>query len=126
MKKFQNNQRGFSHLLIILALLVAGAIGFVAVKTLKSDQTVNRSVDTAVTEQASPLSTQDQVILEQAKKLKKVDFDLDGTINSQDSDDDGDGVDDDDDSDDDNDEIDDDDDSDDDNDGVEDSEDNED
>ena len=107
MKKDKLNQGGFSLIIILIVVLVVGVLVFAGLKVAKSnDSTVNQAVSTPVTEPIAQISTQDQAILTQAKKLKKVDFDLDGVVNSLDNDDDNDGINDDEDSDSDNDGVD--------------------
>lgn len=120
----RKNQSGFAALLVVLVAVVVGAIGLAVwgVIDTNTSKTANRQAGTAETTQLSLLDT---ATLAQAKELKKVDFDLDGTVNSIDNDDDNDGQNDDVDTDDDNDGVLDDEDNDQDNDGVENDKDNE-
>lgn len=83
----KNNQKGFSSVVIVLAIVVVGVVGVVAWRVTDT-KTTNQQIDTTQTES---LSAADEAILTQAKELKKVDFDLDGTVNSKDNDDDNDG-----------------------------------
>lgn len=124
MKNIKSDQSGFSALLIALLIAAIAIIGLVAWRVMgtDTDKLANRQTETTGTTQLAPL---DAATLAQAKKLKKVDFDLDGTVNSIDNDDDNDGQNDDADSDDDNDGIEDDKDDDKDNDGIEDDKDDE-
>lgn len=123
MKIIKFDQSGFSTLMVVLLIAVLSVIGLVAWRVVgNGSKTSTRQTDTNTTSELSPL---DASTLEQAKELKKVDFDLDGLSNSEDSDDDNDGDNDDVDNDDDNDDIDDDKDDDQDNDGVDDDKDDE-
>lgn len=122
-KKF--NYNGFSTTIIILMVAVMGIAVVAGLRVIGNGSTKESITRQAETNQISPLTAQDTVILAEAKKLKKVDFDLDGVRNAQDADDDNDGINDDADNDDDNDGVDDDADNDDDNDGSDDSDDTE-
>lgn len=119
------NQKGFSTVIIALALLVFGVMVFIGLKVFGSNKSVNYTQGDPATGQVAPIAAGEQKILVQAKELKKIDFDLDGRTNSLDTDDDNDGQSDDIDKDDDNDGVEDDEDKDDDNDGVEDDKDDE-
>lgn len=125
MKHTKSNQSGFSAIVVVLLVAVSGIIGLVTWRVVGTDtnKAVNRQTDTTATSQLSPL---DAATLAQAKELKKVDFDLDGIVNSKDNDDDNDGQNDEVDKDDDNDGVDDEKDDDDDNDDVDDDKDDED
>ena len=124
MRHIKLNQSGFTAIVALLLVAVIGIIGLVTWRVVgtNTNKTVNHQADTGATSQLSPLDT---ATLTQAKELKKVDFDLDGSVNSKDSDDDNDGDDDELDKDDDNDGDDDEVDKDDDNDGDEDDKDDE-
>lgn len=125
MKHSKLNQSGFSTIVIVLLVLVAGGIAFAGIKVMDSDKTANRATDSTETTQLAQITLEDQKLLTQAKELKKIDFDLDGMLNSQDNDDDNDGQNDDADTDDDNDGTLDDEDDDQDNDGIKDDKDDE-
>lgn len=127
MKMKKSNHYGFSAIIVVIALAVIGIAAVVLQRVINNSNGVARqSTDTQTdTSQITPLSTEDLTLLDEAKKLKRIDFDLDGVRNTQDADDDNDGIDDDNDNDDDNDGVDDDDDADDDNDGTEDNDDTE-
>lgn len=119
----KNNQSGFAPVLILLVVVVLGVVGFGVWRVTDSNKPqLNNQTEAP---QAAQLSPQDKVTLAEAKELKKIDFDLDGQVNSVDQDDDNDGqndnVDQDDDNDGQNDNVD----QDDDNDGVNDDKDNE-
>lgn len=119
------NQNGFSAVIVVILVLVIGVVGLGVSRVINNGntkQSVNRQAETS---QAAPLTALDTAVLADAKELKKIDFDLDGVRNAQDTDDDNDGINDDADADDDNDGINDAADVDDDNDGTEDSEDSE-
>lgn len=121
---FKNNQSGFAPIFILLVAVVVSVLGFAVwrVADKNNEKPLNNQQDVS---QSSQLSPEDATILEKAKQLKKIDFDLDGTINSQDIDDDNDGISDEQDKDDDNDGQDDEVDTDDDNDGTDDEKDDE-
>ncbi len=110
------NQLGFAPLILMLVVAVITVIGFAGFNISQKDKPVV-SRENSITPTA-PLSPADTTLLAQAKELKKIDFDLDGQVNSVDADDDNDGQNDDVDNDDDNDGQNDDVDNDDDNDGT--------
>ena len=120
----ENKQKGFSAILVVLVVAVFGVVGLVTwrVTDKNTNQVSNRQAESTGIAQLSPL---DKKTLEQAQQLKKIDFDLDGQVNSIDADDDNDGQNDDVDNDDDNDGVNDDKDDDKDNDGVDDDKDDE-
>lgn len=110
------NQSGFSAIFIALIIAVLGAVGVIGARVVQSNN-AEKSAHNQEANETQPISTEDATVLEQAKDLKKVDHDLDGANNTEDSDDDNDGIDDTQDADDDNDDVNDDKDDDDDNDG---------
>jgi hypothetical protein len=115
------NQNGFAPLLIlvVVGVLSVAGLGYWKVSDSNKSQLNNQT-------EAADVTEEEGIDMANTEELKKIDFDLDGQLNSDDEDDDNDGQDDDVDGDDDNDGQEDTPDLDDDNDGIEDEQDDED
>jgi hypothetical protein len=91
MNKSNKLQAGFSAQLIVIIIAVTAIIGVLGWRFVDANSKANVSQQTE-TKKPAQLSPVDQQTLEQANELKKVDLDLDGVVNSQDTDDDNDGA----------------------------------
>jgi|GEM_PF-2723763 len=86
-------QAGFSAQLIVIIIAVTAIVGVLGWRFVDSNSKANVSQQTDTdTKKPVQLSPTDTKTLQQANELKKVDLDLDGVVNSQDTDDDNDGV----------------------------------
>ena len=84
----KNNQSGFTPILVLVAVFVLGGVGFGVWRVAEGNKSqVNNQAETPT---VNKLSAEDKATLAQANELKKIDFDLDGRVNSIDLDDDND------------------------------------
>ena len=84
----KNNQSGFTPILVLVAVFVLGGVGFGVWRVAEGNKSqVNNQAETPT---VNKLSAEDKATLAQANELKKIDFDLDGRVNSIDQDDDSD------------------------------------
>jgi len=93
MNQSNKSQAGFSVQLIVIIIAVTAIAGVLGWRFVDSTSKANVSQQTDTdTKKPVQLSPADAKTLEQANELKKVDHDLDGVADSQDTDDDNDGV----------------------------------
>ena len=86
----KNNQNGFAPILVLVAAFVLGGAGFGVWRVAEGNKPqVNHQANKSTVDQ---LSAEDKATLDRAKELKKIDFDLDGRVNSVDQDDDNDDI----------------------------------
>lgn len=99
----KSKQEGFGAVAVFLIVVVLAVVAVAGVKVLNSSD--SEPLANSVSTNGTTITEEESVILQQAKELKKIDFDLDGVNNDVDDDDDNDGINDDEDDDDNNDGV---------------------